>query len=149
MIAVPVVAFTAALPWANSERRRQTEGPALALRLTAVYFVIGGLSGAAALGLFTRSIGPALTMIGLGSMGLMSAVLMMRDGSLLARARPLDRWEAGSLGWFLVGSALAGVAVLVDAAIATHNRPALAVIVSALAVPVAGGAVATIAMLRG
>jgi len=59
LIAVPFLAFTLALPWANSISRRQTEGPALAFRLTTVYFVIGGLCGAVALGLFTRSIGAA------------------------------------------------------------------------------------------
>ena len=85
LIACPFLAFMAALPGANSKRRRQTQGPAPALRLTTVYFVIGGLCGAAAVGLFARSLGLALTIVGLGAMGLALAVLMTGDGHLLAR----------------------------------------------------------------
>lgn len=102
----------------------------------------------AALGLFSRSIGAALTGVGLWGMTLMSSVLMLRDGSLLARARPLDRWETRSLTWLLVGSAVAGVGVFVDAVLAAHSQPATSVVAAALSVAVIGGAIAVVAMLR-
>ena len=148
LIALPFLAFTAALPRANSKHRRQTQGPALAFRLSTVYFVIGGLCGAAAIGLFARNIGPALTTIGLGAVGFGLAVLMMGDGQLLPRARPLDRWEVLTLRWLLAGSAVLGLAILIDA-VATHHHPATALLAVALAVAVGCGAVAAMATLRG
>jgi hypothetical protein len=148
LVALPFLALTMALPWANSEHRKQAEGPALAFRLVTVYFVIGGLCGALALGLFSRSIGPALTAVGLGAMSLALVALMMGDGKLLARARPLGRWEVLSLRWLLTGSALLGIAIIVVVA-ATHRRPATTLIAAALAAAVSSGTVAAIAMLRG
>lgn len=148
LIVVPFVVFTAALPWANSTRQREVAGPARALRLTAVYLALGGLCAIAALGLFSRSIALPLTALGMWAMSLMTAVLMMRDGGLLARARPLDRWETRSLIWLLGASVLAGVGVFVDAAVAANNSPAVSVVVAALIVPIVGGVIAVIAMLR-
>jgi hypothetical protein len=149
LIVLPFLAFIGALGWAGSKGRRgDVQGPTLAFKLITVYFVIGGLCDALALGFFARSIAPALTAVGFGGVALALAVVMMGDGRLLARARPLDRWEVLSLRWLLGVSAVLGLAILVDVP-ASHHHPASALLAAGLAVAVGCGAVAAIAMLRG